>query len=125
MGTTSDVEENERQWSWAFELMQMVGKSHILGISFGNEVDHKDMDWPGMTSWVPSLVKKMDGANLKDIPLTIVWTFGIVNKLEKGPIADFLRAMQTQYEDRWVWATNIYPIWDTSMYPDQKKGNCA
>lgn len=40
---TCSEEDDERDWAWTKELMQMLGREHIMGVSIGH-----DCVWPGV-----------------------------------------------------------------------------
>lgn len=120
---TFDTQADDQMWSWALDLMKLLGKDRIMGVSVGNEMDNAD-DVPhgfwqhGFFDMVKSRVDDMDAAGFTDTPITVVWSMGA---LANSPWNDKITSFMTQAKDtwgrRWAWAFNPYPIWDESQMP--------
>merc|ERR1719329_552378 len=107
--------------------MNKLGKEHVMGVAFGNELDDA-ANHASVQSWwgsdgkyvqtVKARVKELDDAGFTEVPITSAWTAGIGSKLVRGnPLGDTLLALDDEYKDRWVWAHNPYSLWSPGMPP--------
>merc|ERR1719198_222582 len=99
--------------------MKLVGRDHIIGFAFGNEMLIKKYPtawWTNFTSWVDTKIAVLDREGFTGVPITVVWSFAVVPHVQNKD-NDFINHMHHKYGDRWVWAVNPYSIWDPSQYP--------
>lgn len=119
---TSDWHENEQQFQWSLDLMQRLGKDHIMGFSFGNEMLYKsDLDsiWSNVTAWVLEKIQALDSAGYGDIKVTSAWSLEILDELTSklGRAGNFIATMWQRYPTRWIWTLNLYALFDMSLVP--------
>lgn len=126
---THNQQNDDQMWEWAKQLMQLLGKEHIMGVSIGNEMDNDNSaPWDfwqhGFFDMIKSRVDDMDGMGFTDTPITVVWSMGA---LSADPFNTKITPLLTQAKDtwgsRWVWSFNPYPIWDSSQRP-WSQGDC-
>lgn len=141
MGTevTCDADADDQSWKWNLELMELLGKEHILGVAVGNEMDifvrraskecNEDL-WNGRY-WetLKRRVQDMDEAGLEEVKVTIVWAMSVLGaKPWKEDAEAKVNTLVTQafekWGDRWVWTFNVYSIWDSNFWP-HSNADCA
>lgn len=123
---TFDKEADDQMWSWALDLMKLLGKERIMGISVGNEMDNLDGPdgfWEhGFFDMIKSRVDDMDAAGFTDTPITVVWSMGALAGYPWKPkISSLLTQAKDTWGKRWAWAFNPYPIWDLSQQPSSEE----
>lgn len=126
---TFDQEADDQMWSWGLELMQLLGKDHIMGVSVGNEMDNQDGPdgfWDhGFFDLIKSRVDDMDAAGFVDTPITVVWSMGaLAEQPWNGKISTLMTQANNTWGSRWAWSFNPYPIWDMSQQPSSPD-DCA
>jgi len=110
---------DEQSWKWTFELMKLIGPEHTMGVGFGNEVD-TDGGWDFFKKDGPAIskikasVEQMDAAGFQDVPITTVFTAGLIAHID-GKARPFLKQAHELFGDRWVWSFNPYSIWDIGL----------
>jgi len=129
---TCDKNNDDAAWKLSFELMQQLGKEHILGVAVGNEMDiywrgHDAQCIKDLWNWrywsdLQSRVADMDKMGFADTRITIVWAMSVLGGdpwKEDGQarVNTLVKNAYNKWKDRWVWSFNVYSIWDTSMYP--------
>jgi len=126
---TLDHEANDQMFAWALDLMKILGKERIMGLSVGNEIDNNNDPDPNNPNnpknafWetdyfniIKNNVDAMDLAGFTDVPITAVWSMGAPSKFE-GMLQPLLSQAQDLWKERWVWSFNPYPIWDVNVQP--------
>lgn len=121
-GVTLNSKANDQMWSWALELMTLLGKDRIMGLSIGNEMDNKDATpefWEsGFFEMIKSKVDDMNKAGFTDIPVTVVWSMGaFAQEPFNSRILDLVTQARDTWGNKWVWAFNPYPLWDANLIP--------
>lgn len=135
MGTqvTCNETDDDRDWAWVLELLELLGPKHVMALAVGNEMEllqFKPPDvvpracaqqiWSGgyfyrkLTERVKSL-NELKG--FQDVLLTSVFGGYIIagNPFVDTPMAkvlSFLQNVTDDYGDRWVFTLNVYPYFD-------------
>eukprot|EP00419_Tripos_fusus_P007827 CAMPEP_0172674536 /NCGR_PEP_ID=MMETSP1074-20121228/12786_1 /TAXON_ID=2916 /ORGANISM="Ceratium fusus, Strain PA161109" /LENGTH=382 /DNA_ID=CAMNT_0013491949 /DNA_START=156 /DNA_END=1304 /DNA_ORIENTATION=+ len=135
---TCDKRNDDTSWKLNLELMQLLGKEHILGVAVGNEMDIYWRNHPptciaelwNTRYWsdLQSRVADMDKMGFADTKVTIVWAMSVLGGnpwKEDGQarVNTLVTNAYKKWHDRWVWSFNVYSIWDTNMYPTSPQ-NC-
>ncbi|CAE7947621.1 CARNS1, partial [Symbiodinium sp. KB8] len=128
---TCDEADDERDWRLVKELLQKLGRDHVMGVAVGNELEllyQKDYAtsscihrlWGGGQFWrkLTQRAADLDGmAGFSDVPLTSV--FGAAIFAGEPFVENINATVQTLYRDavakfgkRWVFTLNIYPYFD-------------
>lgn len=117
-----DPQNDAQSWKMNFDLMKLLGPQHIMGVSFGNEVDLRLKDTMAFVTngWLFKQMKthvaEMDAAGFHDVPITSVFTAGVIKDIE-GTLKPFFKQCQETWGSRFVWSFNPYSIWDRSVWP--------
>jgi hypothetical protein len=120
---THNDQADEQMWNWAKDLMQLLGKEHIMGVSVGNEMDNDNSaPWDfwshGFFDMIQSRLNDMDAMGFTETPITVVWSMGaLAQQPWNDKITGFLTQARDRWGSRWVWSFNPYPIWDPSQHP--------
>lgn len=141
---TCDPDADDAMWQWNLELMKLLGKDHVMGVSIGNEMDvfgHLRFDsnapcnkmlWEGMY-WniLKSRISDLDAHGFEDTRVTITWAMSVLDALETPFKEDALAKANTlvtqafkRLGSRWVWSFNIYPMWSHDLWPTSV-GDCG
>jgi len=134
---TCDSFADDTMWQWNLELMKMLGKDHIMGVSIGNEMDifgnHRSSStspchtklWEGQY-WdiLKSRIRDLDANGFEDTKVTITWAMSVLGALKTPFREDALAKVNTlvtkasaRLGSRWVWSFNIYPMWSHDLWP--------
>jgi len=134
---TCDPHADDTMWQWNLELMKLLGKDHIMGVSIGNEMDvfgHLSVTsttpcntrlWEGQY-WdiLKSRIRDLDANGFEDTRVTITWAMSVLNTDERPFREDALAKVDTlvrqafaRFGSRWVWSFNIYPMWSHDLWP--------
>jgi len=120
---THNQQNDDQMWSWAKDLMQLLGKEHIMGVSVGNEMDNdNNAPWDfwdhGFTDLIQSHLDDMDAMGFTDTPITVVWSMGALAQSPwNSKIMSFMTHAKETWGTRWTYSFNPYPIWDSSQRP--------
>jgi len=140
---TCEPDADDAMWQWNLELMKLLGKEHVMGVSIGNEMDvfgHlrlpsttpcNTMLWEGLY-WdiLTSRIRDLDAHGFGDTKVTITWAMSVLDALETPFKEDALAKANTlvtqafaKLGSRWVWSFNIYPMWSHNLWPTSM-GDC-
>lgn len=130
---TCDEQDDDRDWRLVMQLLQILGRQHVMGIAIGNELELLQFKQNISTDCIHRMWKggyffrklseraaDLDGLDgFGDVPLTSVFGGYI---LSGSPFVNTPGAMvQTFFEDsikkfgeRWVFSINVYPYFDPS-----------
>lgn len=127
-GVEYNKDYDQQSWEWTFELMKMIGPNNTMGVGFGNEVDVDgdrhffSKDGP-LIQKIKASVADMDKAGFQDVPITTVFTAGVISSIH-GMARPFLQQAHEEFGDRWVFSFNPYSIWDASLMNNAESGDC-
>jgi len=139
-----DRQSDDEMWNWTLELLKMLGPSHVMGVSIGNEMDifgHAQGKADGscnkaLWDWqywaiLQSRVYDLDSNGFQDTKVTSVWSLSVLRANETPFREDAQAKVNTLMEKafkkwgrRWVWSFNVYSVWDDSIWPTSRE-DCA
>ncbi|CAJ1376530.1 unnamed protein product [Effrenium voratum] len=130
---TCDEADDDRDWRLVLELLQKLGRKHVMGIAVGNELEllqyKKGISQDCMTRmWQGGyFLRKLSerAADLDKLPgfsdvrLTSVFGGYILSgspfvETPKAMVLTFLTEAVKRFGSRWVFTLNIYPYFDPS-----------
>mmetsp|Transcript_68254 Transcript_68254/g.177160 ORF Transcript_68254/g.177160 Transcript_68254/m.177160 type:complete len:429 (-) Transcript_68254:49-1335(-) len=130
-------EDDDRDWRWLQDFLQLLGPSRVMGLSVGNELELLYQKqgvsdecvqrlWSGGYVWeqFTKRVREFDAMGFSHIPVTSV--FGgfafsgdpFVESPKQALLASFLRNSISLYGHRFVFAFNFYPYFDPNLHMD-------
>ncbi|CAE7251591.1 unnamed protein product [Symbiodinium natans] len=128
---TCDEADDDRDWRLVKELLQKLGRDHVMGVAVGNELEllqfKKGMDptciqqiWGGGYFYrkLTQRANDLDAlVGFSNVPLTSVFGGYILSGEpfveEPGArVTTFYRDVVAKFGKRWVFTVNIYPYFD-------------
>lgn len=129
MGSEVKCNDGDHQfWKWGLQLMQRIGREHMMGVSIGNELDNRGNNgdcwnqglWTTFFDTFKSRISEMDAiAGFNDVPVTTVFTMGVFGVSE---VHNFLQQAHDTWGSRFVWSFNPYPVWSPGIVPCSDDG---
>lgn len=126
--------DDDKRWQYTLELLELLGADNVLGVSIGNELDNMEnnqvcwrqqiWDDNGFIHTFRRYVGDLDRAGFSHVKVMTVWGLGVLSP-EGNAIhhnfQSFLTAATEEYGDRFVWAFNPKPIFDTGLVPESEE----
>eukprot|EP00440_Ansanella_granifera_P007496 gb/GFBE01008116.1/.p1 GENE.gb/GFBE01008116.1/~~gb/GFBE01008116.1/.p1 ORF type:complete len:442 (+),score=87.80 gb/GFBE01008116.1/:1-1326(+) len=128
---TCDEDDDDRDWRLVKELLQKLGREHVMGVAFGNEIEllqYKETTsaactkrmWKGGYFYRKLLERAADLDVLEgfdDVPLTTVFGGYILSGSpfveQPGAMCNtFLHDAFSKFGRRWIFTLNVYPYFD-------------
>jgi len=143
---TCDPVADKQDWEYTKTLIRRMGKNHVMAVAIGNELELlygqtgtppeciEDI-WDKGRLWrsFETAAKDLNEMGLSDIPITTVFTAGIVysgdqflpfrNVPGEALVNSFLKNATLKYDNRFVFVVNIYPYFDPKLQVDPP-GSC-
>jgi len=144
---TCDSAADDEMWFWTIELMKMLGKEHVMGISIGNEMDafHSSRSWAetdcnddlwngGYWKTLQRHVMDMDLNGFVDTKVTAAWSLAMLGSpgspdrpFKEDHLAKastLVKSAAEKWPGRWVWTFNVISLFDSSLRPTSPE-DCA
>jgi len=135
-------DEDKQAWEWTKELIHLIGREHLIGLSIGNELELVHMFrewfkaddaclerlWDGnyTLDWFREVVTDFDAMGYADIPITSIFggfaLTGNTSTFLDAPMAQvnpFLSTVYSEYKDRFIFGFNLYPYFDPKLKLDK------
>jgi len=141
-------DDDDQDWAYTKELVQLLGREHIMGVAVGNEMDllYKKMKddstvdqacidrlWEGEKLWdvFASRVEELDSLGFADVPVTSVFSAAALggDPFQEDPgkalVKSFLGRATQRYRRRYVFTFNHYSYFDPNLQLDPNSNNCS
>lgn len=132
---TCDKKDDEQNWQWTKEFMQLIGPDNIMGFAIGNELELLFQEapencvnelWDKQRLWkvFQKRVAEIDAMGFGHIPVTTVFTAKVLytgypfSNTEDARVKDFLANATSKYGRRYAFTFNIYPYLDPELQMD-------
>mmetsp|Transcript_109334 Transcript_109334/g.244290 ORF Transcript_109334/g.244290 Transcript_109334/m.244290 type:complete len:455 (+) Transcript_109334:75-1439(+) len=149
---TCNAEDDEQDWQWTKELLQMLGPDHVMGLSVGNELEllwkKKREDRTVTKKCIDEFwgdegyfwqqfqrrVKEFDALGFESAKVTSVfsgaalggdWRSPFLETKGKAMVNTFFTSANKAYGKRFVFTFNFYPYFDESFGWDPGLGGRA